>query len=312
MRAPETKKPTNGEGANQPPNVGPDTHEMERVMSKNMTPASGNGNGPGEPVAYKGVRVMLTERLAAEFGTDPVRIQQNFSANRGRFVEGVHFFKVVGAELKALKSHFAENEVAQIDKFAAHIYLWTERGALNHAKILETDEAWQVYERLVDTYFAVKEGRAAPAIDVRNPAHLLQIATQLIEVNKELEQRAVAAEQAVEAVQPVIQAYDRIAKSEGSLCLTDAAKDLQVRPKDLFAFMRQNGWIYHRPGKAGDIAYQDKIQQGYLEHKVTVVTRADGTEKTVEQVRATPKGLARLAMVVPGARGANGNHPAAE
>lgn len=116
----------------------------------------------------------------------------------------------------------------------------------------------------------------------------------------------------IEAAKPVIQAYDRIAKSEGSLCLTDAAKDLQVRPKDLFAFMRQNGWIYHRPGKAGDIAYQDKIQQGYLEHKVTVVTRSDGSEKTVEQVRATPKGLARLAMVIPGARGANGNHQAAE
>lgn len=32
-----------------------------------------------------------------------------------------------------------------------------------------------------------------------------------------------------------------------------------------------------------------------LEHKVTVVTREDGSEKTVEQVRVTPKGLARLA-----------------
>jgi len=40
---------------------------------------------------------------------------------------------------------------------------------------------------------------------------------------------------------------------------------------------------------------RDKLQTGYLEHKVTVVTRTDGSEKTTEQVRVTPKGLAKLA-----------------
>ncbi len=93
-------------------------------------------------------------------------------------------------------------------------------------------------------------------------------------------------------------AFNRIAKSDGSLCITDAAKDLQVRPKDLFSFLRQQGWIYSRLGKAGDIAYQDKIQAGYLEHKVTTVTRTDGSEKTVEQVRVTAKGLAKLAKLL--------------
>lgn len=32
-----------------------------------------------------------------------------------------------------------------------------------------------------------------------------------------------------------------------------------------------------------------------LEHKVTVLTRGDGSEKIVEQVMVTPKGLALLA-----------------
>ncbi|MGY0790972.1 phage antirepressor KilAC domain-containing protein [Azospirillum argentinense] len=124
-------------------------------------------------------------------------------------------------------------------------------------------------------------------------------------------EKVIALEAVVKEQAPAVAALDRIAKSDGSLCLTDAAKDLQVRPKDLFAFARRNGWIYSRPGKAGDIAYQDKIQAGYLEHKVAVVTRADGSEKTTEQVRVTPKGLAKLAMVVPGAKGPNGNHATA-
>lgn len=53
---------------------------------------------------------------------------------------------------------------------------------------------------------------------------------------------------------PKAEALDRIATADGSLCVTDAAKTLQVRPKDLFAFLRSHGWIYSRPGTS-DVAY---------------------------------------------------------
>ncbi len=37
------------------------------------------------------------------------------------------------------------------------IWLWTERGALNHAKILNSDKAWDIYNMLVETYYRYKE-----------------------------------------------------------------------------------------------------------------------------------------------------------
>lgn len=37
------------------------------------------------------------------------------------------------------------------------LYLWTERGALLHAKSLNTDKAWEVHDFLIDTYFRVQE-----------------------------------------------------------------------------------------------------------------------------------------------------------
>ena len=37
------------------------------------------------------------------------------------------------------------------------LYLWTDRGAARHAKILDTDEAWEVYEELEDNYFNPKK-----------------------------------------------------------------------------------------------------------------------------------------------------------
>jgi hypothetical protein len=36
-----------------------------------------------------------------------------------------------------------------------------------------------------------------------------------------------------------------------------------------------------------------------MEHKTTTVTRSDGSEKITKQVRLTPKGLTKLAKIVP-------------
>ncbi|MEO0034230.1 MAG: hypothetical protein RLZZ501_253, partial [Pseudomonadota bacterium] len=79
-----------------------------------------------------------------------------------------------------------------------------------------------------------------------------------------------------------------------------------------FNWMSGSRWIYQRPGKAGYLAYQDKIQAGYLEHKVTTVSRSDGSEKVVEAVRVTARGLAKLAQKVPGARRPGPSTQAAE
>jgi len=98
---------------------------------------------------------------------------------------------------------------------------------------------------------------------------------------------------------PKAAGYDRIASADGSLCITDGAKALQIRPKDLFDYLDRNGWTYRRPGSDHRCAYQARIASGDLIHKVTTVLRPDGTEKVTEQVRITPKGLAKLSKLFP-------------
>lgn len=169
-------------------------------------------------------------------------------------------------------------------------------------------KAGEFKERYIDRFNAMESALKNRASGFAIPQTLSEALRLAADQADTIEQQKVL----IEAAKPVVDAFERIANAEGSLCITDAAKALQVRPKDLFAFLRQREWVYSRPGKAGDIAYQDKLKAGYLDHKVTVVTRLDGTEKTTEQVRVTSKGLAKLALIVPGAQGINGNHPAAE
>lgn len=111
-------------------------------------------------------------------------------------------------------------------------------------------------------------------------------------------EKVIALEAEVSQLRPAQEALERIATADGSLCITEAAKVLQLRPKDLFQWLRQNGWIYRRPGAGQDLGYQSKTTAGLLEHKVTTVLRADGSEKVTEQVRITSKGLTKLASLI--------------
>ena len=131
---------------------------------------------------------------------------------------------------------------------------------------------------------------SAPAIPQTLP-EALRLAADLAEQNSHLQ--LVVAEQA-----PKIEALNRIAVADGSLCLTDAAKSLQIKRKDLIAILQARKWIYRRTGSTHFVAYQDKIQAGVMEHKYSTVERPDGTEKTTEQARVTPKGLVRLATII--------------
>lgn len=132
---------------------------------------------------------------------------------------------------------------------------------------------------------------SGPMIDLNDPGALRGLLLTYSEKALELERQ-------VKELLPSQEALQRIAEADGSLCITDAAKALQMRPKDLFEWLRQNGWIYRRPGSGHDLGYQSKTTSGLLEHKVTTVLRADGSEKVTEQVRVTPKGLTKLAALI--------------
>ncbi|AGX87658.1 phage antirepressor KilAC domain-containing protein [Candidatus Symbiobacter mobilis] len=102
-------------------------------------------------------------------------------------------------------------------------------------------------------------------------------------------------EKQVGELAPKAEALDLISTAEGAMCITNAAKNLQMQPKKLFAWLQENQWIYRRAGGKCYAGYQARIQVGYLEHKITTVERADGTIKQAEQVLVTAKGLAKLA-----------------
>lgn len=105
-------------------------------------------------IEVNGIRVLLTRQLAEAYGTERQIISNNYTRNKKRYVEGKHVIILSGDYLKEFK---ASHQIDDNLKYAHTLYLWTEKGALLHAKSLNTDKAWEVYDYLVDFYFRAKE-----------------------------------------------------------------------------------------------------------------------------------------------------------
>lgn len=103
---------------------------------------------------YKEIRVLTTQQIADAYGTNADVISRNFSNNKERYTEGKHYICLKGDELREAK---ANGKIYGLQQNANKFYLWTEKGAFLHAKSLNTDKAWEVYDHLVDTYFNRKK-----------------------------------------------------------------------------------------------------------------------------------------------------------
>ena len=116
------------------------------------------------PILYKNTPVLTTALLSAVYGTTQARIRENYRVNRDRFAEGKHLFKVSGDELRTLKECVRNSDSSDlIPKTGGELTLWTARGAARHAKMLNTDKAWDVFELLEENYFSRRPAVAEPA-----------------------------------------------------------------------------------------------------------------------------------------------------
>ena len=166
------------------------------------------------------------------------------------------------------------------------VYLFAGEKGKRDSIIVVAQLSPEFTARLVDRWQELESNLAKPVELSR--MDILQLAI-------DSERGRLAAVEQLAIATPKAEALDLLTLADGAMCITNAAKSISKRPKDLFAWMQCHDWIYRRPGGSSWCAYQERIKSGLLTHKVTTVSRSDGTEKIVEQVLVTAKGLAKLA-----------------
>jgi len=169
----------------------------------------------------------------------------------------------------------------------------------------------RVYDRLAEQEAAAALPRAGANIAAATPDFNDPIAMARAWADAKQAEREEAARADLEAAQrqqlahqvaelaPAAAGLELIAGADGTMCITDAAKTLQMQPYKLRDALLEMKWMYRRQGKAGYVAYQPTIHSGYLVHKVANYEDPEtGEKKSNAQVLVTRKGLAKLATLL--------------
>ncbi|EJF78158.1 hypothetical protein ME7_00149 [Bartonella birtlesii LL-WM9] len=126
-----------------------------------------------------------------------------------------------------------------------------------------------------------------PQVDYSKPEALLGVLNHL---QNQIEQK----DHVIAELAPKAKALEGLKRSDGLFGLIEAAKMLEVRPKDLTDYLRKHDWVYRRAPGAPLLPYQDKIKKGFMDCPAITIQRPDGTEKILPSTKITPKGLACL------------------
>ncbi|MEK3855959.1 phage antirepressor KilAC domain-containing protein [Cytobacillus sp. FSL H8-0458] len=225
-------------------------------------------------------RVLTTQQLAEAYGTNARRISENFNNNSSRYTEGKHFILLINDDLKVFKYEYDNSVVA---KTASSLYLWTEKGAWLHAKSLNTNQAWDAYEMLVDDYYTIKTQQ----LGIVDKYLSLNEEDRAIAYFTELKEKRMIKEQLLIAM-PKVEKYEQFINSDGLLDMKSLAKIVGWGRNTLFAFMRENKLLMK-----DNTPYQQYVNRGYFKLK------AKSTPIGVKHVTlVTPKGADYIAGLI--------------
>ncbi|WP_375693417.1 MULTISPECIES: Rha family transcriptional regulator [unclassified Bartonella] len=145
--------------------------------------------------------------------------------------------------------------------------------------------------KIIDRWQELEKQIAAPQVDLanalENPLTIKQLLLESINQLEDLRNE-------VSTLKPKAEALEGLKRSDGLFGLIEAAKMLEVRPKDLTDYLRKHDWVYRRAPGAPLLPYQDKIKKGFMDCPAITIQRPDGTEKVLPSTKITSRGLACL------------------
>lgn len=240
-----------------------------------------------KPMEFKNQRIMTTKTLAEVYGTKEENVKMNFNNNKDRFVNGKHYFQLSGEELKEFKRVVNNIDDPSI-KFASVLTLWTERGAARHAKILDTDEAWEVYEQLEETYFKIRDFKQLDSYMINDPIERAKAWIMEEEERQTLILANKQKDQLIGELKPKADYVDSILKNKGLVTITQIAKDYGMSGVKMNELLHDLKVQYKQSGQW--LLYEKYQAKGYTHSSTVDIIRTGGRPDVKMNTKWTQKG----------------------
>lgn len=109
----------------------------------------------------EGKKCISDKTIAEIHGMNTFDVRRRITDNIKRFTEGTDYIDFAGRmrETQTLELLLVLGYAKQSITQAEHIYILSERGYAKLIKIMDTDLAWKIHDKLIDEYFALREER---------------------------------------------------------------------------------------------------------------------------------------------------------
>lgn len=217
--------------------------------------------------------VITTKMLAEVYECEDGNITWNFNHNKDKFIEGKHYYKVEGEELKNLRVCFPH---LQISPKTRTLYLWTKRGASRHCKMLGTDKAWDMFDVLEENYFnpkipQISEKQQCILTIYEGGENAVVASKRLTEI--EVEEATAPLKETIKELQPKSEAYDKWINSKIKYTVSDLAHCVIGLDADkagghqINTILVEYGVLYENPAWRNATPKQRQCMLHYLIHK---------------------------------------------
>ncbi|WP_139413534.1 Rha family transcriptional regulator [Bartonella mastomydis] len=143
--------------------------------------------------------------------------------------------------------------------------------------------------RIIDRWQELEKQVVAPQIDYSSPKAMIGFLNYL---QGQIDQK----DSIIEDLTPKAMALESLQRHDGLFGLTEAAKILEIQPKQFIQFLQQKGWIYRRAAGGNLLPYQDKIQKQLMDCPTITLQTASGIEKVIPCAKITTKGMGLLSQ----------------
>ncbi|WP_375707057.1 antA/AntB antirepressor family protein [Bartonella sp. AA126HLJHH] len=200
---------------------------------------------------------------------------------RYNFIEGQDFVKT--QDLRSPNLASAKSRAV----IAINYYLTLDRA--KELSMLENNQKG----REARLYFIECEKRVkqvvTPQIDYSSPQVMLGVLTYLKNENEQKDN-------IIANLKPKAMALESLQRHNGLFSLTEAAKILEMQPKQFILFLQKKGWVYRRAAGGNLLPYQDKIQKKLMDCPTITLQTANGIEKVIPCAKVTAKGIGVLSQ----------------
>lgn len=240
------------------------------------------------PVKFNEEVVITTKVLANVYECGEKQIKQNYNNNKDKFIEGKHYYKLEGENLRKFKQYCKVENFDFVKSNVNCIYLWTKRGASRHCKMLGTDKAWEMFDTLEESYFNPK-----PQLTKHDQA-ILNIINSRTDLEKALaikDFEKVVTEplhDEIKVLKPKAHYTDIILQNKGLIKVTSIAKDYGMSAQE-FNKLLCDFKIQYRLGNQWFL-YKKYQNKGYTHSETVNYKHKDGRDDVSIITKWTQKG----------------------